>query len=82
ALGKDVETAGQVEITLPFTSADNGLYTPCANQVDDGVTWKVSSVNIQPNRNYMRVYKTQDLGEWAGTETGVYIYISGFFEIA
>lgn len=83
ALNKNVTTAGaMIQITLPFTTANNGIYIPCANQLHDGTNWLVTNANIQPNTNYIRCYKTITAGGWAGTETGVYIYVSGFFEIA
>lgn len=81
---KTVDTAGaMIQITLPYTAANVGLTTPATGQINDGVAWMGQScVEVVTNTNYVRVYKTAARGGWAGDETGVYIRIRGFYEIA
>lgn len=80
---KNVTTGGSaIQITLPFAAA-NTAFTSIVAQVRDGANWiGMPYVAIQKNTNYFVVFKTVALGAWAGTETGVYIRASGFFEIA
>lgn len=80
---KNVTTGGAIEITLPFTAATTGaIFEPCAD-IYDGTNWiGKSHIRIGSGSDSITVYKAAALGEWAGTETGVVIRISGFFEIA
>lgn len=81
---KNITTAGIIQITLPFTAANiaSAKWAPSA-QVKDGVNWiGLPYITISTNQNYMEVYKDVALTNWVGTETTVYIRMSGFFEIA
>ncbi len=81
AENKNVTTSGTIQITLPFTSAntDRSLST---DLVYDGAAYAKVHCFINPNVNYISLYKTLAAGAWAGTENGVKILLSGFFEIA
>lgn len=79
---KNVTTANDIQITLPFTSANTGYQMP-TGQIYDGTAWVgQTKMLIAANTNYIQVFKTAAGGNWAGTENGVYIWISGFYEIA
>ncbi len=82
---KTVDTAGAtIQITLPFTSANSAHSIPSAlvrNNSNDVTDWVKTNCSITPNTNFIDVYKTLQKGAWAGTETGVFVRINGFFEI-
>jgi len=81
AENKNVTTEGHIVITLPFTAANTGYSVPTI-AVNDGGGWiAIPFVQIVPNTNQLIVYKTIAGGDWAGTEEGVYIRATGFFEI-
>lgn len=80
AVSKNVTTAGIIKITLPFSPKDGEEFTPSA-QVHDGSAW-IGMPHVKTADNAIELYKTAACGSWAGTETGVNIYIEGFFEIA
>ena len=79
---QNVTSAGTtIQITLPFTSANTSKTVAAAN-LHDGTTWVGTPQNqIDANTNYIQIFKSAAGGSWAGDETGVYIRISGFFEI-
>lgn len=78
---KNVTTSGIVQITLPFTTANTSVI-PINYSVYDSANEISTSVYVNKNTNYVNVLKTILGGNWAGTENGVNIRISGFFEIA
>lgn len=80
---RDVTTAGgTIQITLPFTAADTDDIS-INNHVHDGTNWiGQSHAWIAKNTAILYVSKTAGAGGWAGTESGVYIRINTFFEIA
>ncbi len=81
ALDKNVTSAGAIEITLPFTVATTANSVP-GYRLNDGTSGVSTVVLILNNNNRFVVWKTITSGTWAGTETGVEIFVSGFFEIA
>lgn len=82
AASKNVTTSGVIQVTLPFTVANTAYQIPSA-VVNDGSAWiGQPHIMIAKNADYVSVYKNAAGGNWAGTETGVTIRISGFFEIA
>lgn len=79
---KDITTAGTLQVTLPFTVANTGRQTPTGS-IHDGAAWVgQTNMGIIENTNYMAISKNAAGDAWAGDETGVFIRISGFFEIA
>ncbi len=81
AVNKNVTTSGIIQITLPFTCANTGGFAP-TGQVNDGTNYIGQPyMMVLKNTNYITLYKTAAATNWAGSETNVVIYISGFFEI-
>jgi len=79
---KNVTTVGEIQITLPFTTANTDKFVP-SGVVNDGTNWiGFPHITIEQNANYFSVYKTAAVGNWAGTENGISIRVTGFFEIA
>lgn len=83
ARGRNVTTAGaNIQVTLPFTSANLGRFYPFALYYD-GTNWTGLALSvISPNTNYVEIYSDENVGEWAGTEANIALEIHGFFEIA
>lgn len=81
---KTVDTAGaHIQITLPFTAANTAVNPLMTGQVNNGAAWiGLPYIGIDANTNYVQVFKSAARGAWAGTEAGVFIRMSGFFEIA
>jgi hypothetical protein len=71
-------SAGQIQITLPIT----GIAT--INHWPSGVAFTGAAyvhIRVTLNTTYLNVYKDITNANWAGNESGQYIYISGFYEI-
>lgn len=83
ATTKNITTAGALRVTLPFTVANLGSYQMITGTVYDGTAHVgFTNMEIVPNTNYFRLFKTAARGNWAGTENNVNIRVGGFYEIA
>lgn len=81
AEGKNVTSAGHIEVTLPFTAANEARYVP-SSRIFDSANYVDAHILIDNNTDYISIYKNVGGGNWAGNEINVHIFITGFFEIA
>lgn len=83
AENKNVTTAGNIQITLPYTHAATVGFAIVSMNVHNGTAWQGQVKNqIAANTNYLEVWETLAGDSWGGAETGVYIRASGFYEVA
>jgi len=81
ANGKSVSTSGVVLVSLPFSATS--YYHQLSGQIYDNSSWLVIVPYIDDaNPDRVAVYKTPARGTWAGSESTVYIWFSGFFELS
>ena len=76
---KNVTTSGTVQITLPIAHKSGKAYL-VTSQLHDGSAW-IGNTHCFVTGEHINVYKTAAAGGWTGTETGVYIRLSSFYEI-
>jgi len=70
-------SAGNIWVTLPVSTVQTVLNIPC--EVYDGSAWGLSVANNATT--HLLVQKTAAKGNWVGNEAGVYISVSGLYEI-
>jgi len=74
---RDVTGNGLIEIGLPVTCATHGTN---ASAVAYPINGTYEKVQCKLTGNVMTVAKSMFSGAWAGTETGVYVIVEGFYE--
>ena len=78
ASGKTVSgSAGSIWVTLPVSTVQTVLNIPC--EVYDGSAWGLAIANNATT--HLAVQKTAAKGNWVGNEAGIYISVSGLYEI-
>lgn len=67
-------SSGAIQVKLPMASTTSFGNLPVTNLVGDGTNFLVSTA--VDNAGAIYVYKTQAAGNWAATETGVYVRLN------